>query len=86
MDRLDGLLGSKSETREWEPNSGGPSREPRVNFNDQHNRRRKYGSTRGRGSLAGYTTWDNRAWGPNFRRSSTVAIDRLQTSDRRKAR
>ena len=40
MDRLDGLLGSKSGPREGEPNSGGPSREPRVNFNKQQNRRR----------------------------------------------
>ena len=34
MDRLDGLLGSKSGLEEEEPNSGGPSREPKVNFND----------------------------------------------------
>ena len=39
MDRLDGLLGSKSGPKEGEPNSGGPNREPRVNFND-HQRRR----------------------------------------------
>ena len=50
MDRLDGLLGSKSGPKDGESNSGGPSREPRVNFNDQQNRRRTYGSTRGRGS------------------------------------
>ena len=31
MDRLDGLLSSKSGPKEGEPNSGGPSREPRVN-------------------------------------------------------
>ena len=53
MDRLDGLLGNKSGPREGAPNSGGPSREPRVNFNDQHDTRRTYGSTRGRGSSAG---------------------------------
>ena len=47
MDRLDGLLGSKSEPKEGETNSGGPSREPKVNFND-HQRRRTYGSTRGK--------------------------------------
>ena len=80
MDRLDGLLGSKSGPREGEPNSGGPSREPRVNFNDQQNRRRTYGSTRGRGSSAGYTTGDNRTWGPNFRGSST---GNRQTSNER---
>ena len=71
MDRLDGLLGSKGGPREKEPNSGGHSRELRVNFNDQQNRRRTYGSTRGRGSSAGYATVDNRTWGPNFRGSST---------------
>ena len=43
MDRLDGLLGSKSGPKEGEPNSGGPSREPKVNFND-HQRRRTYGT------------------------------------------
>ena len=42
MDRLDGLLGSKSGPKDGESNSGGPSREPRVNFDDQHNRRRTY--------------------------------------------
>ena len=71
MDRLDGLLGSRSGPREGEPNSGGPSREPKVNFNDQQNRRRTLGSTRGRGSSAGYTTGDNRTWSPNFSGSST---------------
>ena len=71
MDRLDGLLGSRSGPREGEPKSGGPSREPRVNFNDQQIRRRTYGSTRGRGISAGFTTGDNRTWGPNFRGSST---------------
>ena len=71
MDRLDGLLGNKSGPREGEPNSGGPSREPRVNFNDQQNRTRTYGSTRGRGSSAGYATGDNRTWGPHLRGSST---------------
>ena len=45
MDRLDGLLGSRSGPRAGEPNSGGPSRKPRVNFRDPQNRR-TYGSTR----------------------------------------
>ena len=70
MDRLDGLLGSKSGPKEGEPNSGGPSRELKVNFNG-HQRRRTYGSTRGRGSSSGYATRDNRTWGPNSRASST---------------
>ena len=71
MYRLDRLLGSRNGPKEGEPNSGGPSREPRVNFNDQQNRRRTNGSTRGRGSSAGYATGDNRTWGPNIRGSST---------------
>ena len=79
MDRLDGLLGSRSGPREGEPNSGGPSREPRVNLNDQQ-RRRTYGSPRGRGSSAGYATRDKRTWGPNIRGSST---GNRQTSNER---
>ena len=69
MDRLDGLLSSKSGPKEGEPNSRGPSREPKVNFNE-HQKRKTYGS-RGRGSLSGYATRDNRTWGPNSRASST---------------
>ena len=79
MDRLDGLLGSRSEPREGKPNSGGPSRELKVNFND-HQRRRTYGSTRGRGSSSGYATRYNRTWGPNKRASST---GNRQTSNER---
>ena len=79
MDRLDGLLSSKSGPKEGEPNSGGPSREPKVNFND-HQKRRTYGSTRGRGSSSGYATRDNRTWGPNSRASST---GNRQTSNER---
>ena len=79
MDRLDGLLSSKSGPKEGEPNSGGPSRGPKVNFND-HQKRRTYGSTRGRGSSTGYATRDNRTWGPNSRASST---GNRQTSNER---
>ena len=70
MDRLDRLLSSKSGPKEGEPNSAGPSREPKVNFNE-HQKRKTYGSTRGRGSSSGYATRDNGAWGPNNRASST---------------
>ena len=80
MDRLDGLLGSRSGPREGEPISGGPSREPKVNFND-HQRRRTYGSTRGRGSSSGYAAWDKRTWGPNSRVKST---GKRQTSNERR--
>ena len=79
MDRLDGLIGSWSGPREGEPNSGGPRREPKVNFNDQQ-RRRADGSTRGRGSSSSYTTRDHRTWGPNSRASSTGS---RQTSNER---
>ena len=80
MDRLDGLLGSKNGPKDGESNSGGPSRDPRVNFNDQQNRRRTYGSTRGRGISSGYVTGGNRTWGPNIRGSST---GNRQTSNER---
>ena len=60
MDRLEGLIGSRSGPRKGEP---------KVNFND-HQRRRTYRSTRGRGSSSGYATRDNRTWGPNSRASS----------------
>ena len=79
MDRLDGLLSSKSGPKEGEPNSGGPSREPRVNFNE-HRKRKTYGSTRGRGSSSGYATRGNGTWGPNSRTSST---GNRQTSNER---
>ena len=79
MDRLHGLLSSKSGPKEGEPNSGGPSREPRVNFNE-HQKRKTYGSTRGRGSSSGYATRDNRTWGQNSRASST---GNRQTSNER---
>ena len=52
-------------------NPGEPSREPRVNFKEKPNRRRTYGSTRGRGSSSSYATVNNRPWGPNIRGSST---------------
>ena len=61
MDRLDGLLSNKSGPKEGEPNSGGPGREPRVNFNE-HQKRKTYGSTRGRSSSSGYATRGNGTW------------------------
>ena len=79
MDRLGWLLGSRSGPIEGEPISGGLSREPKVNFND-HQRRRTYGSTRGRGSSSSYATRDNRTWGPNSRATST---GNRQTSNER---
>ena len=82
MDRLDGLLSNKSGPKEGEPNSGGPSREPRVNFNE-HQKWKTYGSTRGRGSSSGYATRGNGTWGPNSRASST---GNRQTSNERPTR
>ena len=83
MDRLDGLLVNRSGSKIGATNSGEPSREPRVNFNEQLNRRRTYGSTRGRGSLSSYATDDNR---PRSQTPEDVqqATDRPQTNDRRK--
>ena len=79
MDRLDKLQNSKSGPKEGEPNSGGPSREPKVNFNE-HQKMKTRGSTRGKGSSSGYATRDIRTWGPNSRASST---GNRQTSNER---
>ena len=70
MDRFDGLLSSRSGPKRGESKSGEPSREPRVNLNEQQNRRRTYEPSRGRGSSSGYTTGDNRPRGPNIGGSS----------------
>ena len=69
MDRLDGLLGIRSGSKNGESNSGEPSREPRVKFIEQTNRRRAYGSTRGRGSSSSHATGENRPRGSNIRGS-----------------
>ena len=79
MDRLGGRLSSKSGPKEGKPNSGGPSREPKVNFNENQ-KRKTYGSTRGRGSSSGYATRGSGTWGPNSRASLT---GNGQTSDER---
>ena len=71
MDKLDGLLGSMSGAKNGESNSGESNREPRVNFNEQPNRRRTHGSIRGRGSSSSYATGYNRPRVPNIRGSST---------------
>ena len=70
MDRLEGLLGNRSESRSRQATSGEPNREPRVNFNEQANRRRIYGSTRSSCSSSSYATGDNRPRGLNIRGGS----------------
>ena len=84
IDRLDGLLGSRSGPREGEPNSGCPSREPRVNFNDQQIRRRTYGSTRGRAAQQAMPQ-GILEHGARTSEEVQLATDRLQTIDRRRA-
>ena len=71
MDRLDGLLGNRSGSKNGETNSVEPCRKPRVNFNEQPNRRKTFGSARGRGLSSRYAIGDNRPRGPNIRGSST---------------
>ena len=70
MDRLEGLLGNRNESRSRQATLGEPNREPRVNFNEQANRRSTYGSTRVRGSSSSYATGDNRPRGKNIRGGS----------------
>ena len=71
MDRLDELLGSRSGSKNGEPNSEEPSRETKVNFKEQPNRRRSYGSIRGRGSSSSYATGDKRLRGSKIKGSLT---------------
>ena len=80
MDRLVGLLGNRSGSRNGETNSGEPSREPRMIFNEQPKRRRTYGSTRGRSSSSSYVTG---SWAQTSEEVQ-VATDRPQMNDRRK--
>ena len=83
LDQKLGELTHKTINKSKESNSGEPIREPRVNFNEQQNRRRTYGSTRGRGSSSGYSgyaTGDKRTRGPDIRGSSTA---NRQTSNER---
>ena len=82
LDRLDGLLGNISGSKNGETNSAEPSREPTVNFNEQSIRRRTYRSIRGRGSSSSYATGDNRPRGPNLGESSSG--NRPTTNERRK--
>ena len=73
---LDKLVGIRSGSKNGESNSG----EPRVNFNEQQNRRKTYGSTRGRCNSSSYVAGDNRTRGPYIRGSSTGT---RQTSNKR---
>ena len=80
MDRLDGLLGSRS-GKKWRIEY--ESREPRVNFNKQPNRGRTYRSTRGR---VDHPAMPQGTIGHGAQTSEEVqmATDRPQTNDRRK--
>ena len=83
MDRLDGLLGSRSGPNEGEPNSEGPSREPKVNFND-HQKRRTYRSLRGGGSFQAMPQGVIEH-GVQTVEQVQLGTDRPQTNDRHKA-
>ena len=83
MDRLDGLLRNRSGARNGETNSREPSREPRVNFNEQPIRRRTHGSTRGRGSSSSYARGDNRPRGNHQRKFNWQQTNLKRTTDAR---
>ena len=83
MDRLDGLLGSRSGSKTGKPNSGELGREPKVNFKEQTNRRKTHGSTRARGSSNRYATGVI-GHGAQTSEEVRLATDRLQTNNRRK--
>ena len=84
MDRLDGLLGNRSGSRNRGAHSEEATREPRVNFNKHPNTRTTYGSTRGRGNSSSNVTGKNRPRGPTNTRGSSTG--RRPTSSERPMR
>ena len=56
MDRLEGLLGDRSTSRNRFVHSREASREPRVYFNEHPNKGRAYVSTRGKGNSCSKAT------------------------------
>ena len=72
MDRLDSLLGNTSESRNRGAHSREERRDPRrVNFNEQPDKGRTYGSTRGRGNSNCNATRNSRPRNPtNIRGTS----------------
>ena len=72
MDRLDGLLRNRNGSRNRDAHPREASGEPIVNFSKHSNRRRTYGSTRGRSNPSSGATGSNRPRNPsNIRRGST---------------
>ena len=70
MERLDGLLGNMSGSWNRATDSEGANREPTVNFNENPNRGRSYGSARGRGNSSSNATGNNRPRGSTNTRGS----------------
>ena len=84
MDRLDGLLGSRSGPKDGEPNSEGPSSEPRVNFKNQQNRRTNMDPIEV-GALQQAMPQGIIEHGAQTSEEVQLPADRPQTNDRRKA-
>ena len=84
MDRLDGLLENGSGSKNREPNSGEHGGEPRVNFNEEPNRRRTYGFTRGRRDVHPAMPQVTIGHGAQTSEEVRLATNRPQTNDRRK--
>ena len=81
MDRLDGLLGNKSSSRNRRVHSGEANREPRVNFNDHPNKGRTHGSTRGRGKSSSNSTRDSSPGVQRIPEDVLLAAGRSQVKD-----
>ena len=83
MDRLDGLLGNRSGSKKKEPDSAEPSREARMNFNEQPHRRRHMDSLEG-GAVHPAMPQGTIGHGAQTSEEVRLATDRPQTNDRRK--
>ena len=81
MDRLEGLLGNKSGSRNRGAHSRESSREPRGNFHEHPNRGRTFGCTRGRGKPSGNATRKIAQGVPRKSDEALLAAERLRTND-----
>ena len=72
MDSLDGLQWNRRGSRNRGTHSREASRELRVNFDENPNRGRSYGSTRGRGNSSSNATGNNRPRGQTNTRGGSI--------------
>ena len=81
VERLDGLLETRSKPKNGGAYTKEPSREPRLKFNEHSNRGRTYGSVRGRGNPSRNATGCHRPRNPTNIRVALLAAGNSGTND-----